>query len=72
MKVEDIEALSGLPFIKPPPDYVQGSIESIRSSQSKKSDSSPQKINDIVQNLFARYEEKKKSGMKDKETKKWW
>ena len=55
LKVEDIEALSGLPFTKPPPDYAPFIVESIRSSQSNQSISSPQKINDIVQNLFARY-----------------
>ena len=32
LKVEDIEALSELPFMKPPANYVQSNIESIRSS----------------------------------------
>ena len=70
LKVEDIDALSGLPFIKPPPNYLKGKTESIRSSQGselkKKSvPASPEKLSDMVSKLFSQYEQKKKDSSKD-------
>ena len=53
LKVEDIDALSDLPFMKPPPGYVRKSPIEITSREKEKS---PEGLGEMVSKLFSRYE----------------